>query len=175
MNRSCMSVFALIAVLMLSLSAFATGTPLQLNLAGKAGLPWCCESVYGLRLNILHGDCDDVSFLDLGVFNRTRKSASGIRVGGINWADTAAYGLTVGAFNADKYNAGLTVGFLNHDADGAGVQVGFVNSAASYTGLQVSFLNVATDDFKGIQVGLLNFNLESVIPVFPFINIGSGK
>jgi len=175
MNRSHLSVFALVATFSLALSAFASGTPAQINLAGKAGLPWGCDSVYGVRLNILHGDCDNVSFLDLGVFNRARKSVKGVRVGGINWADTAAYGLTVGAINADKYNAGLIVGFLNHTTVGDGVQVGFANSASSLTGLQISFLNVATEDFKGVQIGLLNFNLNSIIPVFPFINIGSGE
>jgi len=175
MNRSTLSVFALVAIFMLSLTSLAAGTPVQLNLAGKAGLPWSCESVYGVRLNILHGDCDTVSFLDLGVFNRTRKGATGVRVGGINWADADAYGLTVGAVNADKYDAGLVVGFLNYASSGDGVQVGFANCAKAFNGLQVSLLNVATSDFVGVQIGLLNFNLNSIIPVFPFINIGSGE
>jgi len=175
MNRATLSVFACIALCVSVLSVSASGTPFQLNLAGKAGLPWCCDSVYGARINILHGDCDDVSFLDLGVFNRARKSATGVRVGGINWADAAAYGLTVGAVNADKYDAGLIVGFLNYASSGDGVQIGFANCATAFNGLQVSLLNVATSDFAGVQVGLLNFNLNSVIPVFPFINIGSGK
>lgn len=177
MNRTTLSVFACIVACASILSVSAGETPVQLNLAGKAGLPWCCDSVYGVRINILHGDCDDVSWADLGVFNRARVRARGLRVGGINWGDGDVYGLSVAGVNVDKYDAGMTAGLLNHTANGDGLQAALlVNSATSYRGVQLAlFVNIATEDFKGVQIGLLNFNLNSIIPVFPFINIGSGK
>jgi len=141
-------------------SAFAYWTPIQVNLAGVAGLPPAAESVYGIRANALYGSCDTVVLFDAGLFNRTLKGAYGIRAGAINWSEGDGCGLTAGAFNFDQYNGGLTAGAVNYAKKGAGVQIGVINIA---------------DDFTGVQIGVLNFHFSSVIPIFPLFNLGSGK
>jgi len=142
-----------------SSSAFAYWTPLQVNLAGVAGLPPAADSVYGIRVNALYGSCDTVAVLDSGLFNRTIKGAYGIRAGAINWSEGNGCGLSVGAFNIDQYNGGLTMGAINYAKKGAGVQIGVINIA---------------DEFTGVQVGVLNFHFNSAVPVFPLFNMGSG-
>lgn len=142
----------------LTMPLFAYWTPLQINLAGVAGLPPAADSVYGIRVNALYGCCDTVSFIDVGLFNRTTKGAYGIRAGVFNWAEQDGYGLTVGILNVDEHNAGLTAGAFNYAKKGAGVQIGVINIA---------------DEFSGVQIGVLNFHFNSVVPVFPIFNMGS--
>jgi len=141
-------------------SAFAYWTPIQVNLAGKAGLPPAADSVYGVRVNALYGDCDTVALFDAGLFNRTTGGAYGIRAGGVNWSEGDGCGITAGALNFDQYNGGLTAGAVNYAKKGAGVQIGVINIA---------------DEFTGVQIGVLNFHFSSVIPIFPLFNMGSGS
>jgi len=156
--ESCRSAVVAAAFATLALPLFAYWTPLQVNLAGDAGLPPAAESVYGVRVNALYGSCDTVAICDVGLFNRTLKGAYGIRAGAFNWAVGDAYGLTAGVMNVDEYNAGLTAGAFNYAKKGVGVQIGVVNIA---------------DEFSGIQIGVLNFHFNSVVPVFPLFNMGS--
>jgi len=153
--RSCLSVIAAFAF---SLSAFAYWTPLQVNLAGTAGLPPAADAVYGIRVNALYGSCETVAFIDAGLFNRVTDGVYGIRAGVVNLTEKDSYGLTVGAFNVDTHNAGLTAGALNYAKQGGGVQFGVINIA---------------EEFSGVQIGVLNFHFNSVVPVFPLFNMGS--
>lgn len=148
------------ALAALALPTFAYWTPIQINLAGNAGLPPAADSVYGVRVNALYGSCDDVVLFDAGVFNRTLKGAYGIRAGVFNWTAGESYGLTAGAFNVDEHNAGLAAGVLNYAKKGSGVQIGVINIA---------------EEFTGVQIGVLNFHFNSVVPIFPIFNMGSGK
>jgi len=160
MNPSVYRAFALVAALVLSLPAFAYWTPLQVNVAGAAGLPPAADSVYGVRVNALYGSCEDVVLLDAGLFNRTTEGAYGLRAGAVNWAEKDACGISVGALNMDEYNAGFTAGAFNYAKQGAGVQIGVVNIA---------------QEFTGVQIGVLNFHFNSAVPFFPLFNMGSGK
>jgi len=157
-SNSSRSFLSLAAAVALAMPAFAYWTPLQVNLAGKAGLPPAADAVYGIRVNALYGSCETVSFIDAGLFNRTTEGVYGIRAGAFNWAEKDAYGITVGALNVDSYNAGLTAGAFNYAKKGSGVQIGVINIA---------------DDFSGVQIGVLNFHFNSVVPVFPLFNMGS--
>jgi len=158
MKHSLRTGLALFAALALSLPAFAYWTPLQINLAGNAGLPPAADAVYGIRVNALYGSCETVSFIDAGLFNRVTDGVYGIRAGAVNWTEKDAYGITVGAFNVDTHNAGLAAGVLNYAKQGGGVQIGVINIA---------------EEFSGVQIGVLNFHFNSVVPVFPLFNMGS--
>jgi len=173
MNK--LSLFFASAFAACALPALAYWTPVQINLVDVVGLPPAAESVYGVRVNVLYGSCDDVALADVGIFNQTAKGAYGIRAGVFNCADEDAYGISVGAFNFDTYNAGLEVGAFNLTEDGAGVQIGLFNGVNAFTGLQVGIFNVAAKEFKGVQIGLLNFSLESDIPFLPLIYVSSGN
>jgi len=157
-NKSRRSFVLAAAFASLALPLFAYWTPLQVNLAGVAGLPPAADSVYGVRVNALYGSCDTVALFDVGLFNRTVKGAYGIRAGLCNWAVGDSYGLTAGVLNVDEHNAGLTAGAFNYAKKGAGVQIGIINIA---------------DEFSGVQIGVLNFHFNSVVPVFPLFNMGS--
>jgi len=157
----------------LALPTFAYWTPLQVNFVGVAGLPWGAESVYGVRINAIYGSCDTVAPFDVGIFNRTKSGAYGIRAGGFNWSEDSAGGISVGLANVDGYNAGIEVGGLNYAKEGGGVMIGGFNYSADYAGLQIGIINIA-DYYTGVQIGLLNFQFESAVPFFPLFNMGSG-
>jgi len=157
MNKSIRMILAAGATA-LTMPLFAYWTPLQVNLVGVAGLPPAADSVYGVRVNALYGSCENVVFLDAGLFNRVTKGVYAIRAGAVNWSEGDAYGLTAGVFNFDEHNAGMTAGAFNYAKKGAGVQIGIINIA---------------DDFSGVQIGLLNFHFNSVVPFFPIFNMGS--
>jgi len=158
-----------------ALPAFAYWTPVQVNLYDVAGLPPAAESVYGLRANVLYGNCDDMAGLDAGLYNLVRKDAYGIRAGLFNVAYGTGAGITAGLVNSDEFNQGLTAGGFNLMAEATGVMVGLINGANTYSGVQIGLVNMVQDDFCGLQIGLLNFYLGHDIPVLPLINMGFGS
>jgi len=155
-----------------ALPALAYWTPVQISLYDVAGLPPAAESVYGLRANVLSGECDSVVGLDVGIHNLVRKDAYGIRAGLFNFAYGNGCGITAGLINSDEFNGGLAAGGFNLMERASGIQIGLINGANTYSGVQVGLVNMVQKNFCGLQIGLLNFYLAHDIPVLPLINFG---
>jgi len=158
-----------------TLPALASWTPVQVNLYGVAGLPSDAASVYGLRVDLVSGSCDNVVGLDVGLHNLVRQDAYGIRAGLFNVAYGTGEGITLGLINSDNFNVGLTAGAFNLMEGASGVMVGLINGANTYSGVQIGLVNMVQRDFCGVQIGLLNFYLAHDIPVLPLINVGFGS
>ncbi len=123
----------------------ASVTPFQVGIA-PAGAQLFHEetAVYGLRLSLLYVTNKRVGGLDLGLFGDAERMD----------------GLQVGVGNQ-------VLGELH------GVQLGFANSADHGGGLQIGVLN-KTHDLQGLQIGLINWNDEGFLPVFPLFNFSVG-
>lgn len=158
-----------------ALPTFAYWTPVQVSLYDVAALPPAAENVYGLRADLLSGNCYNVVGLDVGIHNLVRQDAYGLRAGLFNFAYGNGGGITAGLINSDEFNAGLMAGGFNLMEAASGVQIGLVNGANTYSGVQIGFVNMVQKDFCGLQIGLLNFYLAKDLPVLPIINLGFGS
>ena len=74
------------------------------------------------------------------------------------------FGLEVGAFNMVGRNFGVSVGLFNFE-NGFGYRSS-KDPCPSACGLQVGLINAG----GGLQIGLLNYNPEALIPFLPIIN-----
>jgi len=120
-------------------------TPIQFAL-GPPGVQIFTDStpVYGLSLSLLYGEQDRLYGLGFGLFSDAG-DLGGIQLGLGNQVFHHLYGMQIGLANS---------------ADtGSGVQIGLWNRSHS---------------MKGLQLGLINFNDEGLLPIMPFFNIGLG-
>ena len=146
---------------------------LQISLAPPAQLVPQDIPILGLRFNVIYGVQQEVSGLDVGLFNEVGENLSGVGVGILNIARGDANGLQAGAANTvSGAFRGLQVAFGNYnEGDLAGAQIGAGNVTEGGAGLQVGIFNRA-GSLKGVQIGLFNINEDAFLPFFPFINIG---
>ncbi|MFA4944053.1 MAG: hypothetical protein WC789_05060 [Lentisphaeria bacterium] len=175
-------------------AAAAGWTPLQLALAPPAQLPGEDWDVYGLRLDLIAGRCQELGGLDLGLGgNLASGSVRAVEVAGV-WNDVGEdfYGLqfsgignrvagnvwglqAAGVVNlagpGDRLN-GLQLGAVNLAGDANGLQVGLVNDANDMCGVQIGVYN-GCQKLAGLQIGLINW-IEDNYPFrfFPLLNIG---
>ncbi len=112
-----------------------------------------------------------------------RTNVDGVKIGlPISAGRTRVHGLELSVFcSATDIVNGMQLAPVNVSKQMSGFQMSFVNVAGmkSYawqlglvntigTGVQIGLVNVA--DRAGFQFGLLNFNSEGFLPVFPIIN-----
>jgi hypothetical protein len=151
--------------------AFAVSfTPFQLGIWGPDAQ--LCEQgtpVWGLRLNLLKSQNDEVFGLDLGLVSRIGQ-ADAISLNAVNSA-VALKGAQFGFYNVVSRDAiGVQCGLYNIDESSiAGGQLGLVNIAQSVGGCQIGLFNRCIS-MNGIQVGLINIIEDAEVPFFPFVN-----
>lgn len=150
-------------------------TPVNLALFNPTQILPESWDVMGMRLTALLGVNHSVTGLDIaGVFTRTDGDLTGIQIGGINDVNGTSMAIQVGGFNVTKELFGMQVSGLASRAidGGGGVQIsGIYNNSDALSGLQIGLLNIA-GEMKGLQLGLLNFNKNGFLPIFPFFNFG---
>ncbi len=134
------------------------------------------EDVSGIRLQI-YGENRNVSGLDIGLahsttgdftglgglwtlFNHVGGTTTGVQWGVINYTEGEVVGWQSGWINVNNAKVkGLQTGLVNwHDlatSDFSGLQLGLINTAKHVHGVQLGFINYA-ETLKGLQLGLWN-------------------
>jgi hypothetical protein len=146
--------------------------------------------VSGLRINFVYGENANVSGLDLGIVNSTTGDFAGIGwAPGANLVNGSAIGLqwswiyshTAGEFTGwqsglvsrigGENSAGFQSGWINVvEKDFRGLQLGLVNYAANVSGVQLGFVNM-TPQLHGLQIGLINYAENSdLYKILPIVN-----
>ncbi len=115
---------------------------------------------------------DDVAYgIQVAPFNINAEFC-GLQLGGINWFDNNARGVSLGAFFLSENSfAGFSAGALNYGLKRVdGLQLGGFNLAAEHSsGLQLGIVNISKFH-EGVQIGLINLNGLGFLPCFPGIN-----
>lgn len=101
-------------------------TPLSLGIFDTVRVPWGEWNVRGLRLSPLYGRCDNLTGLDLGLFNTVEEEMIGLQAGFLN-TTARARGLQIGIFNCAYYLKGVQIGVVNYAEGAKGLQIGVVN------------------------------------------------
>lgn len=140
-------------------------TPIQISLTEEAQIFEKSDSVYGLRIDLIHGCNYTVTGFDAGLLttvnylygvqaavicNRVNEDAWAIQVAGIGNSVDDMYGIQL-------------AGIYNFNADCTGIQVsGITNiNEGDFTGLQAGTLFNYCNEMKGIQFSLVNYSSES--------------
>lgn len=176
--RKVLLVFVLFFRVMLPLDAHADAcSPLQLSLFTPVQIIPKDMDVCGFRFNLIYGNNRKVSGLDIGLINRTTDTFKGLELAGLGNRGAWVYGiqaalLPLGRNYAANTIQGVQVGTGNIAMDGgAGLQVGVFNQAVNeeFKGIQIGLLNYC-QSLTGIQIGLLNHAADASVPWLPIIN-----
>ena len=135
-------------------AVYAKTTPVMGSLFTPVQAPDAEYDVKGLRLSLVYGECQTFTGLDLGIANRSRKSFSGLGIGGGNIVDGTLYGGQLGLVNWN-YQAGS-----GKDGRSLGAQLGLVNYATGFCGLQDGVVSVARNKVLGVQWSLVNYTKD---------------
>ncbi len=136
-------------------------TPVQFALVNPAQVFGEDKSVTGFRLNVILGVNRDVTGFDLsGLVNKVDGDCTGAQIAGLhNSVEGRLRGVQI-------------AGFVSFASEGSGVQIApFLAHATKFSGFQLGLFTFA-DEMKGLQLGLLNFNENGFLPVFPLFNFG---
>jgi len=160
-----------------------TWTPIELALIEGVQVFDSQTEVRGLRASLVSGDNSKVSGVDvslglassldgagvmLGVFGtKPRRTFHGIQLGSVNWGSRLC-GAEVGVLNYVNELRGVQAGVLNVAQGARGLQVGLWNRRGMTHGLQLGLYNEAD---SGLQIGLINHNLDGFLPWFPVVNV----
>jgi hypothetical protein len=132
-------------------------------------------SVDGFRLNFIYGVNDNVSGLDIGLFNEANGNVQGFELGLDNRVGGDFTGGQISLFNEVKGNAdflqlGALANITRGSFQGLQISVFYNDTAVEMRGLQLGLVNHA-GSLYGVQLGLLNFNDDTkYLGFFPFIN-----
>lgn len=103
-------------------------------------------------------------------------NAAGIQIGLVNGIapthdvpHNGIAGLQFGLWNAGGDVHGVQGGLASMSYDAYGLQVGALTSSHRLLGLQIGILN--TTERGGLQIGLLNYNHNSILPWCPGLNL----
>jgi len=102
-------------------------TPIMLSLVTPVQVPSANWDVWGLRLNLLYGECRDMIGLDLGLIGYAQE-ARALQLNVVNVADTMK---------------GLQIGLINYTRTAVGVQIGLVNVIADKDWAFLPILNAS--------------------------------
>lgn len=99
----------------------------------------------------------------------------GLQLAGANEVNGDCTGMQVGVFvnYVEGRLSGVQLsGLAAYSGQGTGVQIASVMARAKkLRGFQFALVTVA-EEMKGLQLGLLNFNDNGFLPVFPIFNLG---
>ena len=146
--------------------------------------------VYIFRFNLLVGCHRTVKGVDIGLLgNRIDGETVGLQLSGI-WNDCGASMGSVGVASLANYSEygwdglqlacvnwsegrmnGIQLGVVNMAGRDVGLQVGVCNMSGKSIGMQLGVVNVS-EALSGLQLGLININIDSTVPVLPFLNVG---
>ena len=142
------------------------------------------KDVYGINLGIatlLTGKCYGAS---INVFSLLNEN-NGLSLGLLNMGNNN--GITLGLCNLVIDNDGISFGVINLLENNAGVSIGIVNrmiaGGGKSNGVSIGVANISQNNTfqlgiynqaeSGLQIGLLNYNPNAVIPWLPFFNYSS--
>lgn len=168
--------------LLMALAMFCATFALQAEVDGYAmlsvfspgQLPVPVTSIYGVRFNLIYGECQNLNGLDLGIVGRVREHANGLQICGGNVIGTDVSGAQLGLVNLVESDfAGFQLALWN-DVGGhaSGFQCGLWNEIGAHgAGFQLGLVNRAKS-LSGLQIGLLNFIDDQRFYLLPLINVG---
>jgi hypothetical protein len=143
MNKKLLFVFWVLMILLPSQAYSWTWTPLQLSVWTPIQLFPENFDVYGIRMNLVYGNNQNMTGVDVGPLNVIAENQSGGQLGLMNLS---------GNF------LGVCAGGMNFTNNFQGGQFGLLNTAQdSLTGLQFAGLMNLSDHVKGVQlhIGIL--------------------
>jgi hypothetical protein len=168
-------------VLILSSFCFAQGTestrplwtPFQISLSPNAVLP-PCDTVIGLRGNLLYGKTKSVTGVDIGIVQQTTENCVGLQLGaadlatnitGIQYspflciAEDSPFLIQYGTlFNKANRITGVQIGFIEMADEIKGWQLGVATYAGAGSGVQFFGLFNWADRYSGYQFGIVNYS-----------------
>lgn len=136
-------------------------SPIGLGIAAPAQLPFVESSVYGFRFGGFFGWNYDVYGLDLGLAEVCSGHFAGVQLCALSHTSGNAYGLQLGVLGnvVERRGVALQLGCVNIDSDEfGGVQAGLVNYTMNYAGGQFGLVNWNLSDAYGFQFGAVNVN-----------------
>ena len=165
--------------------------PVAVALLPKIEAPGADQSIMGLRLDLLAGRHQNVSFIDIGTLaNFVTGEAYGVQVAGLLNSTGAArgvlqaagcvnrcygdcYGVQLAGLHSrtDETFIGLQLAAVCSAKVLKGLQMGLVNRTSNSSSVQVGIVNYA-EQSEGIQIGLVNVMPDGRYPVMPLFNIG---
>lgn len=144
------------------------GNGIQISLVGNG----VHNHYNGIQLagltNWMHGHVDTAGFQGALLLNRQPYGqAAGLKTAFMNQHGTQI-GAQIGVFNGANDSRGVQVGMLNlAGVTNRGLQIAVGNWTEANPGVQIGIANRAKG---GLQIGLLNFNVNGFLPVFPIFN-----
>lgn len=135
-------------------------TPLQINLENLGLFCPVGTTVYGVELNLPVGGVKECYGVSVAPLMNANVSMCGISAGLMN-SNHNVYGLSVGGGNFYEENYGVSIGVYN-------LKLPKTQSGKPKMNLlQIGILNTAE---SGLQIGLVNYNPNALIPFFPLVN-----
>ena len=150
------------------------------------GLGMSVKNVYGINLGIatlLKGKCYGASInvfsllnenngLSLGLLNMSNNN--GITLGLCNLV-IDNNGISLGVINLLANNSGISMGVINRMIDGGGKSSGTSIGVANISKNNIFQLGIYNQSESGLQIGLLNYNPNALIPWLPLFNFSFDK
>jgi hypothetical protein len=144
------------------------------------------KDVYGINLGIatlLTGKCYGAS---INVFSLLNEN-NGLSLGLLNMGNNN--GITLGLCNLVIDNNGISLGVINLLENNAGISIGVINrmiaGGGKSSGTSVGVANISKNNIfqfgiynqseSGLQIGLLNYNPNALIPWLPLFNFSFDK
>jgi hypothetical protein len=154
----------------------APSTPVQYAVVNPAQVFGEETSVTAFRLSLIVGVNRDVTGLDVSaIATHTLGTLRGLQVALANEVAGDCTGVQIGgAVNRveGRLRGVQLSGVMVHAGDGAGVQIApILAQATKLRGFQFGLVTHA-QEMRGLQLGLLNFNENGFLPVFPIFNFG---
>lgn len=151
-------------------------------------MPYCYR-VCGFNLAFIYGQIPETAGLSITLGDSMVKNQYGLQIALVNETETYSAGIQLALINYAGINRGLQLGLTNYTenrpADWAvwlpNLQIGLTNFSGrvrkpvppnSNRAFQIGFVNTAT---RGIQVGLINYNAESIFPWMLLFNYSRDK
>ena len=140
-----------VAVFLAGMAPAMAWSPIQIGFFGGNAQICAPETeISGLRLNLVYGENDDVTGLDLG-FISGGASISGLRLNAINLSDEHSGGVEIGLVNVDRGEmVGWQCGIYNYAGSMRGFQLGLINRCGSLYGIQLGLVNMIESGSVGM-------------------------
>ena len=173
----------LVFTFLINSSLFANDAkPFQISLVNPAQLYDEQTEIAGLRLNLVYGVNETVSFLDIGLVNEVNgdlKNAIQTGLVNITHQNTDGYQTSLANFtggNLSGWQASATFNIADGNTSGLQVSPAY-NYAGSLCGMQLSAVNITSQNSIGYQGGLVNIAYAdfSGIQDAAFVNYTSGN
>ena len=150
--------------------------PIQLALTDPIQVVPKTWDIYGVRINLIYSENNNVGFADIGLVNRSAGSQTGFQVGAVlNRVEKNVSGIQIASImNTCGKNSmveGLQLGSVNISGDVTGLQLGAFNRSGTMEGLQLGVVNT-TNSLDGVQFGLINLNSNGPVKFMPLLNFG---